>query len=85
MIDTDYKGIPITRQRALLRISRSSVYYRPRRDALTIAFEQRLLNTIDALYTEGTEQYAGRGLLRWNAGTGVDVGASIADVQHRAG
>ena len=43
--------IPVTRQCDLLGLPRSSLYYRSHRDAAAEAFEQRLLNAIDALYT----------------------------------
>jgi putative transposase len=51
LIDQDV-DIPITRQCGLLGLSRSSLYYRPRRDELVAAREQVVLNAIDALYTE---------------------------------
>lgn len=44
--------IPVTRQCDLLGLPRSSRYYRSHRDAEAEAFEQRLLNEIDRLYTE---------------------------------
>jgi len=51
LIDHDV-DIPISRQCGLLGLSRSSLYYRPRRDEHAVAREQVVLNAIDALYTE---------------------------------
>ena len=45
------EDIPVVRQCELLRLSRSSLYYRPRRDEQAAAFERRVLNAIDELYT----------------------------------
>ena len=45
------ENIPVVRQCELLAVSRSSLYYLPRRDEQAAAFEQRLLNAIDSLYT----------------------------------
>jgi len=50
MVDAG-KDIPVVRQCELLRISRSSLYYRPVRDEQAHAFECRVLNAIDELYT----------------------------------
>jgi len=50
MVDDDV-DIPVVRQCELLRLSRSSLYYRQRRDEACQAFEWRLLNAIDELYT----------------------------------
>ncbi len=50
MVDDDV-DIPVVRQCELLRLSRSSLYYRQRRDEARQAFELRLLNAIDELYT----------------------------------
>ncbi len=57
MVNGD-KNIPVLRQCELLRLSRSSLYYRPHRDEEAAAFEQRVLNAIDELYTE--RPYLGR-------------------------
>jgi len=46
------KNIPVARQCELLRLPRSSLYYRHQRDETREAFEQRLLNAIDKLYTD---------------------------------
>ena len=51
LIEHDNLDIPLTRQCGLLTLSRSSLYYRPHRDEADAAFELRLLNTIDELYT----------------------------------
>ena len=50
MVDGN-QDIPVVRQCELLRLSRSSLYYRPQRDEQAAAFEVRVLNAIDALYT----------------------------------
>jgi len=51
MVDPDRTDIPMTRQCDLLSLARSSLYYRPHRDAQAAQFEQELLNAIDELYT----------------------------------
>ena len=51
MVERDSKDIPVVRQCELLALSRSSLYYRPRRDEQAEAFERRVLNAIDELYT----------------------------------
>ncbi len=51
MVDVG-KDIPVLRQCELLRLPRSSLYYRPQRNAQGEAFEQVLLNAIDRLYTD---------------------------------
>jgi len=58
MVD-DGSDIPVVRQCDLLGLCRSSLYYRPARDAAAEAFERRLLNAIDALYT--ARPHLGRG------------------------
>jgi putative transposase len=50
MVDGDV-DIPVVRQCELLRLSRSSLYYRSQRDEAREAFEWRILNAIDELYT----------------------------------
>ena len=50
-IEDGNQTISVVRQCELLQLSRSSLYYRPQRDAARQAFEQRLLNVVDALYT----------------------------------
>ena len=50
MVDVG-QDIPVVRQCELLRLSRSSLYYRPQRDEASEAFEWRVLNAIDELYT----------------------------------
>jgi len=50
MVDDDV-DIPVVRKCELLSLNRSSLYYRQRRDAARDAFERRLLNAIDELYT----------------------------------
>ncbi len=47
----DGRDISLVRQCELLGLARSSLYYRPQRDPSAAAFEQRLLNEIDRLYT----------------------------------
>ncbi len=47
----DSLDIPVTRQCDLLGLARSSLHYRPHRDATAETFEQRLLNAIDSLCT----------------------------------
>ena len=59
MVEHDSENIPVVRQCQLLQLSRSSLYYRSQRDEQAEAFEQRLLNVIDALYTE--RPHLGRG------------------------
>jgi len=51
MVERDSKDIPVVRQCELLQLSRSSLYYRPQRDKQAEAFERRVLNAIDELYT----------------------------------
>ena len=51
MVERDNKAISVARQCRLLDLARSSLYYRPRRDPEREAFEQEVLNAIDALYT----------------------------------
>jgi len=50
MVDGD-RNIPVVRQCELLRLSRSSLYYRSQRDEAREAFEWRVLNAVDELYT----------------------------------
>ena len=50
MVD-EVENIPVVRQCELLQIGRSSLYYRPVRDEEAHAFECRVLNAIDELYT----------------------------------
>ena len=52
MVEHDSVDIPIVRQCRLLRLGRSSLYYRLHHDADRAAFEHRVLNSIDELYTE---------------------------------
>ena len=52
LVDRDNPALAVVRQCELLSLNRSSVYYRPHRDATGAAFEQQLLNGIDRLYTE---------------------------------
>jgi putative transposase len=47
----DSQDISVVRQCELLTLPRSSLYYRAHRDADRAAFERRLLNVIDELYT----------------------------------
>ena len=51
MVERDNPDIPVIRQCELLALSRSSLYYRPARDEEAEAFECRVLNAIDELYT----------------------------------
>jgi len=51
MVQCDSQDIPVFRQCELLMLNRSSLYYRPRRDEEAKAFERRVLNAIDELYT----------------------------------
>jgi len=51
LIEHDNQNMPAVRQCDLLQLRRSSLYYRPRRDETRKAFEQRVLNAIDELYT----------------------------------
>jgi putative transposase len=46
------QDIPVVRQCELLALNRSSLYYRPRRDEEAEAFEWRVLNAIEELYTD---------------------------------
>ena len=59
MVQCDSQDIPVLRQCELLRLNRSSLYYQAHRDEQAEAFEQRLLNEIDRLYTE--RPHLGRG------------------------
>ena len=52
MVQCDSQDIPVVRRCELLALNRSSLYYRPQRDETREAFEQRVLNAIDELYTE---------------------------------
>jgi len=51
LVEHDNHDIPVDRQCALLSLARSSLYYQACRDAETEAFERRVLNAIDELYT----------------------------------
>ena len=51
MVERNSKDIPVVRQCELLQLSRSSLYYLPQRDEQAEAFERRVLNAIDELYT----------------------------------
>ena len=51
MVDSD-TNLPVVRQCALLRLCRSSLYYRSYRDPAATVFERQVLNAIDELYTE---------------------------------
>jgi len=51
MVERDNPDIPVIRQCELLALSRSSLYYRPARNEDAEAFEYRVLNAIDELYT----------------------------------
>jgi len=52
MVQCDSQDIPVVRQCELLMLNRSSLYYRPQRDEEAKAFERRVLNAIDKLYTD---------------------------------
>ena len=52
MVEHESRSISIAQQCRLLCLSRSSLYYRPQCDQGREAFEQRVLNAIDKLYTE---------------------------------
>ena len=52
MVERDNQDIPAIRQCDLLSLSRSSLYYHPHRNLAAAAFEQRVLNLIDKLYTD---------------------------------
>ena len=52
LVERDNQALAVVRQCELLSLNRSSVYYRPQRDAEGAAFERQLLNAIDVLYTE---------------------------------
>ena len=54
----DSQDIPVLRQCELLTLNRSSLYYRPQQDEAREAFEWRVLNAIDKLYTD--RPYLGR-------------------------
>ncbi len=51
MVQPNNQNLPVRRQCELLRLSRSSMYYRAHRDEHAAAFEHRVLNAIDELYT----------------------------------
>jgi putative transposase len=51
LIEHDSRDIPVVRQCELLQLSRSSLYYRAYRNEQAEAFERRVLNAIDELYT----------------------------------
>jgi len=51
MVQRNGSNIPVARQCRLLGLSRSSLYYRPQRDAEAEGLERRVLNAIDELYT----------------------------------
>ena len=52
MVQHDSQNIPVVRQCELLTLNRSSLYYRSHRDEDRAAFERRVLNAIDELYTD---------------------------------
>ena len=51
MVEHKSQDISSFRQCELLSLSRSSLYYRPQRNERAAAFEQRVLNAVDELYT----------------------------------
>jgi putative transposase len=51
LIEHDSQEIPVVRQCELLQLSRSSLYYRAYRNEQGEAFERRVVNAIDELYT----------------------------------
>ena len=51
LIEDDNPDVSMVRQCDFLQLNRSSLYYRPGRDEARKAFEQRVLNAIDELYT----------------------------------
>ena len=51
MVEREADTIPVIRQCQLLGLSRSGLYYQSHGDPKRQAFEQQLLNAIDALYT----------------------------------
>ena len=51
LIQRGHPDLSVRRQCELLALNRSSLYYRPGRDAQAVAFEQQVLNAIDVLYT----------------------------------
>jgi len=51
MVQCESQDIPVLRKCELLMLNRSSLYYRPHGDEAREAFEQRVLNAIDELYT----------------------------------
>jgi putative transposase len=51
MVERNSEDIPVVRQCELLRLRRSSLYYQACRDGEAEAFERRVLNAIDELYT----------------------------------
>ena len=50
-VQRDNQDISVLRQCELLTLNRSSLYYRPQRDEAREAFERRVVNAIDELYT----------------------------------
>ncbi len=52
MVEPQNGDVSISRQSELISLSRSSFYYRFSRDSASELLEERLLNAIDALYTE---------------------------------
>jgi len=51
MVEREADALPVIRQCQLLGLSRSGLYYQSHGDPKRQAFEQQLLNAIDALYT----------------------------------
>ena len=51
MVEHKNQDISVLRQCELLSLSRSSLYYQPRCNQQAAAFEQRVLNAVDELYT----------------------------------
>ena len=51
MVEHKSQDISVLRQCELLSLSRSSLYYRPRCNQQAAAFEHRVLNAVDDLYT----------------------------------
>jgi hypothetical protein len=51
LVERNNPALAVVRQCELLSLNRSSLYYRPGRDVQAVAFEQRVLNAINALYT----------------------------------
>ena len=52
LVEPNNSTLAVVHQCELLSLNRSSVYYRPHRDATAAVFERRLLNAIDRLYTD---------------------------------